>query len=512
MEIELKLSVSTTDVQRAMRQQRLERFVTAGPSSAQLTTRYFDTDRFGLRQHGLSLRVRTDGSGAVQTLKSAGNGGIGVSERGEWEMPVTGSVPELELLCQLEGLPSKFSRVLRNLGRRAKLRERFRVDVTRQTWQLRVGKAHIEMALDEGWINCGETRVPVSELELELKSGDKSALYEMAKELAGQIAVRPGEMSKGARGYALCRGEAPGPTRAGRAGLSPDLTVDDGIHVILGSCLQHMLPNVQGILTSDDPEYLHQMRVGLRRFRSATKLFSPWATLPASIQEDLEWLGSLLGSARDHDVFVHSTLPAVQKALDPEDDLRPLRARADAIASEKRAALRAALHSPRFGQWMLSLIEWVERRIWRDTLDAAARSALDKPLTEFARMTVTRGHAKIEKRGRKLQPQDSARLHRLRVTCKQNRYVAEFFRDIERSRKAKQYVKKLTALQDTLGVRNDVTVGRRIVRVLSREVPELASAASLVLGNLACLGNAPLRGVRHDWKSFITHSPSKLFH
>jgi CHAD domain-containing protein len=254
------------------------------------------------------------------------------------------------------------------------------------------------------------------------------------------------------------------------------------------------------------------MRVGLRRFRSATKLFAAWAVPPSTMREELAWLGTVLGNARDHDVLLNSTLPAVIEDVAGEDSLRPLRERAGAVTSEKRAEVRRALHSARYRRCMLSLFEWVDCGGWRNGMGEDLLTSLRAPLADFARKAMARGHAKIEKRGKNLHRHDSRALHRLRIACKQNRYAVEFFRDLERGKRAAKYVKALSSLQDTLGRRNDLTVALRIVRELQEGIPELSSPAAFASGYLNCRATSGLRDVRKPWQKFSALSPAKLIH
>ncbi len=511
MEIELKLNVDPAEIARVMRRDRLEGVLKAKPSSMTVVSRYLDSGKLDLHRHDLSLRTRTEKKKRLQTLKLGGKDSVGVSDRGEWEMPIAGPGPDIAKLRHTDGVPSTAAALLKDLDRKDALHELFLTDVKRTTWQLQVGESEVEMALDEGTIRCGDASLPVAEVELELKAGDKAALFEVARELAAQAAVLPAERSKGRRGYALVTGESPHPVRAETIGLAAGMPVDDAIKTILGACLQHALSNVRGILDEDDPEYVHQMRVGLRRLRSACKLFSDWVELPPQIEGELEWIGGLLGSARDHDVLVQSTLPVIRDALAGDDALQALLARAGAAAAEQRAALRRALHSPRFGQWMVALLEWIECRGWHHGLDAAASDKLQRPLGRFARKAVARGQQRIARRGRHADPRDNPRMHRLRIACKRQRYAVEFFQNVERGGRARRYIRQLAGLQDMIGAHVDVAVARRLVGEMRQELPQLAEAAALASGFLACRGSDELRGVRRGWKKLTARSPDRLF-
>jgi CHAD domain-containing protein len=302
------------------------------------------------------------------------------------------------------------------------------------------------------------------------------------------------------------------PARAGTIRLARGITVDAGIQAIVAGCLRHAGANVRGVLETDDPEYLHQMRVGLRRLRSALKLFAPLATLPAPLAAELSWLGEVLGSARDHDVLAGATLPALAADVDAAAQalLRPLLERAQAAAAEQRAALRHALQSSRYRDCMEALHGWVAGARWRQDASKEQQAALRKPLAKFARRALEQGHARIRKRGRGLARHDAAALHRLRIACKRNRYAVEFFRDLARAKPARRYVKALSSLQDTLGRRNDMSVALTLLPALGGDAATLAPATAFATGYLSCGAGGGLRGVRKPWRRFSTLSPDKL--
>jgi CHAD domain-containing protein len=305
------------------------------------------------------------------------------------------------------------------------------------------------------------------------------------------------------------------PRKAGAIALARGIGVEAGMQAILAGCLAHAEANLRGVLESDDPEYLHQMRVALRRFRSALKLFAPLATLPAPLAGGLSWLGEVVGSARDHDVLAYTTLPALVADADADagarERLRPLLERAAAVAAQQRAALRQALRSPRYTECMLALHAWVDGARWRAGLSGKQRAALDQPLAKFARRAVRRGHARIGKRGRGLAHHDAAALHRLRIACKRNRYAVEFFRDLARGKPAARYIKALSSLQDTLGRRNDSAVALRLLPGLGGDAAELAGPVAFAMGYLSCGASAGPQGVRKPWRQFSRLAPDKLF-
>ncbi|MDY7117667.1 CYTH domain-containing protein [Halomonas sp. SSL-5] len=195
-EIELKLALGP-EGPAALRHHPL---LADAPGVACLGNTYFDTPAGELEAARMALRLRRLDGRLLQTVKTRGEGGGGLSRRGEWEWQVPG--PGLDL-AGLAGLPPAA------LGRDVleRLEARFTTDFRRETWELAHQGARIELALDEGVITAADRRVTIRELELELKSGEPAALWSLAEALAERVALRPSDTSKAARGGALLAGE-----------------------------------------------------------------------------------------------------------------------------------------------------------------------------------------------------------------------------------------------------------------------------------------------------------------
>src|SRR3546814_10017263 len=105
------------------------------------------------------------------------------------------------------------------------------------------------------------------------------------------------------------------------------MTADDALAAVLGACLRHWSANEAAAIDGSDPEGVHQMRVGLRRFRSALTVFGD--LLPAAqlawLQEEAKWALNALGSARDWDVFLADLLAPLEAARPGDADLAALR-------------------------------------------------------------------------------------------------------------------------------------------------------------------------------------------
>ncbi|MGE8332012.1 MAG: CYTH domain-containing protein, partial [Paraburkholderia nemoris] len=141
-------------------------------------------------------------------FKTVGNAKDGLHSRHEWEMPVAGEKLEIDALLR-ECDEHSAADALRQAA--PELTELFRTNFTRTLWHVEVDGSDIEAAIDQGdvfaEVDSETRRAPISEVELELKSGDEAALHTLAAELGKQIAgLAPDNISKAQRGYKLRAG------------------------------------------------------------------------------------------------------------------------------------------------------------------------------------------------------------------------------------------------------------------------------------------------------------------
>src|SRR4051812_38842360 len=209
--------------------------------------------------------------------------------------------------------------------------------------------------------------------------------------------------------------------------LSRRMRVEAAFAAIMNNCLEQVQDNDTGVAKFHDVESLHQMRVGLRRMRSALSMFQDLLSLPEPMQADLDWLVAELGPARDWDVLVETTLPLVEGALPSSESLAELKLAALNQTHALHASAADAVASVRYARFMLALQNWVANRGWRAALVPGDKARLKMKVTVFARTILDKDQQRLHKRGRKL-PQASAEArHRVRIAAKKTRYAAEFF-------------------------------------------------------------------------------------
>ena len=189
-----------------------------------------------------------------------------------------------------------------------KLAPRFGSDVRRTLRMVTFRSAEIEVALDDGFLFAGDRREPTHEIELELKTGEPAALFEFGLALLDALPLKLGVLSKARRGALLLSGEPPAPVYATSPALSAHMTTEEAIGALLRNGLGHFLGNLPVLERGDPVEAVHQLRVAMRRLRSAFSLvyrFFPSAEFDA-LREKSRRIGTALGEARDWDVFVES--------------------------------------------------------------------------------------------------------------------------------------------------------------------------------------------------------------
>jgi triphosphatase len=487
VEIELKLQVRSQDLALLRDSPLLSRPAAAAASTHTLESIYFDTADLRLRRENMTLRVRKQGRRYVQTVKSGGQHHGGALHRGEWEAPLASAAPDVAAIAaemnghlgRLRGsdlhpvFASHIKRTIRHLGNAAD----------------KDGPA-VEVAFDEGEIRTPDgATLPVSEVELELKSGDPSALYDLALALSEIAPLRIENRSKSDRGYALVDDRNRTPVHAGPIDLTADMTVEDALGTIIRQCIDHLANNETLVLQEQDAVALHQMRVALRRMRSALSVFR--SLLPpaqyAFFVGEIKWLAGVLGAAREWDVFLGELVRPVRGHFAHDVSLAVLETAARERRSLAYAAASEAIASARYTTLLLKLGGWLDGKGWRQQPVSERSAVLLDPVVTLADRLLAERRKRALKRGAHFARQTAAHRHDLRVALKKLRYATEFFRSLYDGKSVQRYLRRLTELQSALGHLNDVASATDLVTQLKHDgeavlSTEWGDAAGKVIG------------------------------
>ena len=502
MQVERELKFSLTP--QAAR--RVARHVTAaGPWRRRMVSnQYYDTANERLRRAGVALRLRRDGARRLQTLKVESADGAGFSARAEWEMAAprgrldVAAFPREEILAAT-GL---------DLARLApRLQPRFETRFARRSAAVVVdGATRAEISVDRGTIIAGEQREAIGEIELELKAGDAASLLRYAAGIAKPLALQLEFESKAERGYRLVAGEAfPRPRKWRRPALGELATPAEAFRAVFAAALTQAGANARGVIHGGDPEYLHQMRVGLRRLRSALIAFRALVPRKAAkpVAERLRAVMPALGDARDWDVFCEGLVGIGTHEPTRAAVMAPLLARARSKRAMARRRARDAAASRKLQTFLLRALRWVNAGSWQGMRHA------ESPLGAFATAALDRLHRKSLKEAHRIDWADAERRHQLRIRMKRLRYACDFFAPSFAGASARPYIKRLAALQDILGDLNDIAVARRLLEQVAPRgcASDLAAAASHVRRVLAARERMLVISLGAAWPAFEKRRP-----
>lgn len=517
--VELELKFALTDSMAAEFEQRASLGLTS--PQKQLWSRYFDTSAGDLMNAGVSLRLRRTPQGFIQTVKGEGSGPF---ERFEWEKPVPGEALCRDLLPPENHPAGMLTRECFSL-----LMPVFETDFARQVRLVRPQPdVRVEIACDRGEIRIGprsERTEPIAEVELELKEGAAAAFYHYAMQWADLHQARLLLASKSTRGLQLAGWQSEHPGAVKPVTLSPAAdtpTVVAAQQILIGH-LNHFLANVRPVSTGTQAQGPHQLRVALRRFRSAIRFFDLRRTAVrdddsvgaaddvATVWRDLDQRASALADAaafvRDADVLERGLLARLDKTFPGDAALHVL---GRSLASERerhRAELRKTIGSAEMSAFVLrayAAAGSLPSEHWQATTYgdyAAGRLAF-----LVRRVRKRAAAARVE-----------SDWHEVRIAIKNLRYALDGCRALDvTTAPVRVAVARLSRWQDELGSGQDLAVARGIAAqaLAHTAVPTemMVRATALVDGYRAFATrnetSARVRKtIRGDLKRFLAAAP-----
>ncbi|WIM89336.1 CHAD domain-containing protein [Candidatus Mycobacterium wuenschmannii] len=242
--------------------------------------------------------------------------------------------------------------------------------------------------------------------------------------------------------------------------------------------------NVPGTIASVDIEFLHDLRVAVRRTRSILKLVGD--VLPAQLAErfapDFKWLGDLTTPVRDLDVYLFDfDVMAARLTSASPGDLDPFRSFLVKHRTAERRKLVRGLRSKRFHDLLGD---------WRAELDEVSANAEGGPtVAGLARRRLRQAYRNAARRGKRIsEDSPSDDVHALRKRCKELRYLLEVFKPVCDSTPHRALLKELKSLQDILGDFQDGEVQREAVHEFAAAMMEQGAAPPttlLAMGEMA---------------------------
>jgi CHAD domain-containing protein len=430
------------------------------------TSTYYDTPDFRLARSGVTLRRRVERGKSLWQLK----------------LPRDAGRLELEQAGGAAGPPERIKELLvaflhgRELVPTAKLRT-----VRRGLRLSGNGDFAADVVMDEVAVLDGrKVTGSFSDLEVEVVQGDEQTLEDVEQALR-RVGARRGD---------------PRPKVMRALGLDPNAAVPavrrsasavEHLQAHLERLHEQLLVHDPGVRVGDDPEELHQLRVTTRRLRALLRAARPMLVREWSepLRAELQWLGGVLGPARDLDVLIQHLW---EEAEDLSADERRALSRAVALLEREREeageALREAMDSERY----LELLAAVEHAARAPHVVSRDVSLADIAAREFRKL----------RRATKMLPDDprDEELHAVRIKGKRARYAAELAEGAV-GKKATRFIAGAKDLQDAIGEHQDAVVAEERLRDLRRSARGASTA--FVLGQLVERQRCRRERARRAW-------------
>ncbi|MEO3806739.1 CYTH and CHAD domain-containing protein [Nonomuraea sp. B1E8] len=416
-----------------------------GPKTYQLVALYYDTPDLRLASRGVTLRRRRGGADAGWHLKLPKAKGA----RQEITRPLTRST---------KIVPAELAELVRAFTRGAELQPVAQLDTRRSVTVLFDGDARLVEVADDrvkGTVFGVEPMVVRwREVEAELlEGGDKALLAKVGKRLRKAGATPSASSSK----LAKLLEPAPLPKAPTEPGTAGEIVV-----AYLAGQVSALLSQDPRVRWAED-DAVHQMRVAARRMRSALKAFKTVVTGTDRLQDELRWLGAVLGEARDLEV-IRARFGKALDGLAPELVTGPIRTRLGADLHEREQEAYERIKDALSGERYYTLLDSLDALVSAPKLGKAAAKPAQERLSTIAaanwdRVTKAYDTAQaIEDPERR-----EIAMHDVRKAAKRARYTAEALRPTLGRTMAK-LAQLAEGIQEILGTHQDGVVAQETLQ------------------------------------------------
>ncbi len=452
------------------------------PVTLDLDAVYFDTDDLVLARTGVTLRHRTGEPGPPWTLKLPQENGAPALVR-----------RELHFDGPPDSVPAGAADVVRVYVRSRPLLSvvRLRTSRTAIVWQDAAGRPVVEVVDDAVKAYKGRRLIQrFREIEVELRTDDRRGAR-VLRDVVDRLVA------------AGCRADPPIPKAIRSLGhqapappvvvpdVDRDTTMSQLVHHAFARSVSQIMRHDSGVRLGDNPEDVHQFRVGIRRLRSDLRtfasLFEPdWV---AGLRAELAWVGGEIGSVRDTDVLI-DRLRSQAMTL-PESDAAAIALLLERLGDQRDRQWTAALdtlRSPRYDALIDALVDTACRPPFHDN---NATGAARKHVVPLVRRQWRRLVSGVNALGD--DPPDDA-LHHVRILAKRCRYAAEATTPSV-GKQAARFAAAVADLQTVLGDHQDTVVADAWLRAAAAAAPDIGVAA----GELIAIQRAERARLRESW-------------
>jgi len=474
---------------------------------------YFDTPEFDILRAGWTYRCRQRGGQSTLNLKARGRHDGRVFVRDEIQQPL--SRDAVSMLHDLP--PGPVKKYLDSIVDTRRNRKLFCVASQRRVFAVTSPgskPSQIELDVDRTRITAEKAKknAPGSfefmELELELASGDASAVDELAKALFHRLRLTPAQFSKFDRGIqaAGLSGKALATKRAKPTIMETDPFLDL-VYLFFGRQLQRMKRFQPIAWEGLDREGVHRMRVAIRRFRTILRAYRPalGKSVVKPINKELRWLFKQLGEARDADVGEMAIQQFIASL--PEDAARAA-APYEAHVRQRTFDAYMNLTEVFVGGRYRELINTLEEFVAAGPHESMKVRVGDLTIAEAADRDIRKSARRMIKRGDRIIAESLVeKLHKLRIEAKHLRYLLDFY-NMAQPVRWKESINELEKLQDLLGWHQDAITSRERLEAYHDALPTAGEdcALRLSIDRLISTENERMESYRREfpaaWRQF----------
>lgn len=258
--------------------------------------------------------------------------------------------------------------------------------------------------------------------------------------------------------------------------LDADMPATCGFRLVFANLATTISANWQGTIDETDSEFLHDLRIAMRRTRTllaVSKNVLPDAVL-GHTRSEFAWLAGLTGAPRDLDVYLIEWSHYVDPlGADAARHLEPVRNLLERHCAEAHGELASALRSDRAAEVMNAWWRWLTEPLAEPLGNEEVPTQAGRPLGRVVAKRIGAAHNTLLERGRLIGAETPAeQVHDLRKDAKKLRYLLECFGSLLPEGDRKQYVKHLKALQDNLGEHQDAAVHVEMLQGLAFELSD----------------------------------------
>lgn len=482
---------------------RSNAFAASAIERKRLSETYFDTAELALVSSGLCLCIRTDNGVWTQELRSISARATNESSRVHRQSAVPGPEPAPDAIGN-----AKLARKLKQLLASSPLEARFDVNIDRTTMTVAgPGGDNMLLELDVGTIAAGKRKASIRTVCITLGQGRPEALLSIVREFTADGPVRLQTLDRAQAGYRLLSAKANSgaiASKSPRSVVNSDMSGADAMVAIAGTVRAHMLHNWDVLLDQGSAEAAHQLRVGLRRLRTTLRIVRD--TVDGDYQQALydnaRDLSRVVGRLRDLDVLACDIIDPVRQAPAAAAGIDSLQSLVKAERKTRKAIVREALETPRFG---MMRVELVLLPALLACSFAPSQKLLSRPAEELAAKSLRKLLRRVLRRADELTELTVEQRHELRKALKPLRYGVEFFAPLYPATKVERFLRRASELQATLGYLNDVSLAQTLLQLdlpTGKNALEVETAIGAVIGWHAAKAEHAWSDVKRTWRGF----------